>query len=208
VFQRPIEHGADLSLYSLTKFRWSLRSHCGRRARFKGPHERHQSVARSHWHSVGPHSCWMLSRSLRTLSMRMEKAVQMRGSWWITCATTPRWPRSITLLTSTRTRRRPFVREAMHRRGLHVLVRNRRRPGRCFQISNALQIFKLAVSLGGTKSLASLPACMTHGRRSPQNRDSRLDDPVVDRHRAPVRPDHGYRAGFERGVAAQTDSGL
>jgi Cystathionine beta-lyases/cystathionine gamma-synthases len=27
---------------------------------------------------------------------------------------------------------------------------------------NALQIFKLAVSLGGTESLASLPASMTH----------------------------------------------
>jgi methionine-gamma-lyase len=27
---------------------------------------------------------------------------------------------------------------------------------------NALQIFKLAVSLGGTESLASLPATMTH----------------------------------------------
>jgi methionine-gamma-lyase len=29
---------------------------------------------------------------------------------------------------------------------------------------NALQIFKLAVSLGGTESLASLPAIMTHSR--------------------------------------------
>jgi methionine-gamma-lyase len=31
-----------------------------------------------------------------------------------------------------------------------------------FKILNALQIFKLAVSLGGTASLASLPASMTH----------------------------------------------
>jgi methionine-gamma-lyase len=42
-----------------------------------------------------------------------------------------------------------------------------------FKFLNALQIFKLAVSLGGTESLASLPASMTHsgvlpksGRRS------------------------------------------
>jgi methionine-gamma-lyase len=31
-----------------------------------------------------------------------------------------------------------------------------------FRFLNALQIFKLAVSLGGTESLASLPASMTH----------------------------------------------
>ena len=31
-----------------------------------------------------------------------------------------------------------------------------------FKFLNALQIFKLAVSLGGTESLASLPATMTH----------------------------------------------
>jgi methionine-gamma-lyase len=31
-----------------------------------------------------------------------------------------------------------------------------------FKFLNALQIFKLAVSLGGTESLASLPASMTH----------------------------------------------
>jgi hypothetical protein len=59
-----------------------------------------------------------------------------------------------------------------------------------FKFLNALQIFKLAVSLGGTETLASLPACMTHSGVPAdirhKKRDSRLDDPVVDRHRAPV----------------------
>jgi methionine-gamma-lyase len=52
----------------------------------------------------------------------------------------------------------------VHRRGLYVLVRHCRRPGRSIQIKflNALQIFKLAVSLGGIESLAGLQASMTH----------------------------------------------
>jgi hypothetical protein len=39
---------------------------------------------------------------------------------------------------------------------------HRRRQAAAFKFLNALQIFKLAVSLGGTESLASLPASMTH----------------------------------------------
>jgi methionine-gamma-lyase len=50
----------------------------------------------------------------------------------------------------------------VHRCGFHVLVRHRRRQAAAFKFLNALQIFKLAVSLGGTESLASLPASMTH----------------------------------------------
>jgi methionine-gamma-lyase len=50
----------------------------------------------------------------------------------------------------------------MHRRRLDVLVRHCRRSGAAFKFLNALQIIKLAVSLGGTESLASLSASMTH----------------------------------------------
>ena len=39
-----------------------------------------------------------------------------------------------------------------------------------FAFLNALQIFKLAVSLGGTESLASHPAAMTHSGVQPQIR--------------------------------------
>jgi methionine-gamma-lyase len=47
-------------------------------------------------------------------------------------------------------------------RGAGIIVRHCWRPGCRAQIPYALQIFKLAVSLGGTESLASLPASMTH----------------------------------------------
>jgi hypothetical protein len=75
-----------------------------------------------------------------------------------------------------------------------------------FRFLNALQIFKLAVSLGGTESLASLPASMTHSGVPADIRQKigilGLHDPAVDRHRTPVGSDRGHRAGFQRGIAA------
>jgi cystathionine beta-lyase/cystathionine gamma-synthase len=82
----------------------------------------------------------------------------------------------------------------------HVLVRHRRRSGYRVQFLNALQIFKLAVSLGGTEPLASLPASMTHSGVPAEvrhkNRDSRLNDSAFDRDRASVRFDCGHRPSF------------
>ena len=39
-----------------------------------------------------------------------------------------------------------------------------------FKFLNALKLFHLAVSLGGTESLAQHPAAMTHADVSPENR--------------------------------------
>jgi methionine-gamma-lyase len=110
-FQRPIEHDADLSLYSLTKYV------CG-------------------------HSELIAGAALGSKAL-MKDVKAVRGA--IGTQLDPQFPA-----------------ETMHRRGLHVLVRHCRRPGRAFKFQNALQIFKLAVSLGGTESRASLPASMTH----------------------------------------------
>jgi hypothetical protein len=51
---------------------------------------------------------------------------------------------------------RPSVREALHRRGLHVLVDIVGGQAAVFKFLNALQILKLVVSLGGTESLGQL----------------------------------------------------
>jgi len=75
VFQRPIEHGADLSLYSLTKY---VGGHSdliagaafGSKALMKDVKALRGAIGTQ----LDPHSCWMISRSLETLSIRMEKA--------------------------------------------------------------------------------------------------------------------------------------
>src|SRR3979411_2903560 len=75
VFQRPIEHGADLSLYSLTKY---VGGHSdliagaalGSKALMKDVKALRGAIGTQ----LDAHSCWMISRSLETLSIRMEKA--------------------------------------------------------------------------------------------------------------------------------------
>src|ERR1700730_16332989 len=75
VFQRPIEHGADLSLYSLTKY---IAGHsdliAGAALGSKTLMKDVKALRGAIGTQLDPHSCWMLSRSLETLSIRMEKA--------------------------------------------------------------------------------------------------------------------------------------
>ena len=136
VFQRPIEHGADLSLYSLTKY---IGGHSdliagaalGSKALMKDVMTLRGAIGTQ----LDPHSCWMLSRSLETLSIRMEKAdrnARTRSG----LSPRPRQSGRCPLPCSPRRGlpRRPSVRKAMHRRRLHVLVRHCRRPGCRIQI--------------------------------------------------------------------------
>jgi methionine-gamma-lyase len=164
VFQRPIEHGADLSLYSLTKY---VGGHSdliagaalGSKALMKDIKALRGAIGTQ----LDPHSCWMLGRSLETLSLRMEKANQNAR------------------LVADYLRDHDKV-ERVHYLAHHdeaslagrLFARQCLGAGSTFSFDvvggqaaasrflNSLQIFKLAVSLGGTESLASLPATMTH----------------------------------------------
>jgi methionine-gamma-lyase len=164
VFQRPIEHGADISLYSLTKY---VAGHSdliagaalGSKAIVKSVKALRGAIGTQ----LDPHSCWMIGRSLETLSLRMEKADQNAR------------------LVADYLRDHAKVAK-VHYLGHHqdasaagrVFARQCLGAGSTFSFDivggkeaaskflNSLQIFKLAVSLGGTESLASLPASMTH----------------------------------------------
>ena len=132
VFQRPIEHGADLSLYSLTKY---VGGHSdliagaalGSRAIMKPV----QGAARAIGTQLDPHSCWMLGRSLETVGIRMERADRNAHSVAGFLRDHPKVAKVHYL---------PFnppdfggrtgLRGAIDRRGLDLLLRHSRRPGR------------------------------------------------------------------------------
>ncbi|OWV96709.1 methionine gamma-lyase [Rhizobium sp. R72] len=164
VFQRPIEHGADISLYSLTKY---VGGHsdliAGAALGSKAVMKQVKALRGAIGTQLDPHSCWMLGRSLETLQIRMERADSNA--------------RVVA----------DFLREHPKVEGIHYLPYHdanspvgRVFAAQCsgagstfsfdikggqpasFKFLNALQIFKLAVSLGGTESLASHPATMTH----------------------------------------------
>ncbi|AWN49164.1 cystathionine gamma-synthase family protein [Methylobacterium terrae] len=164
LFQHPLRHGADISVYSLTKY---VGGHSdliagaalGSAARMKPVRLLRSAIGTQ----LDPHSCWMLGRSLETLTLRMEKA-NRNGE-----------------IIAERLRAHPRVTRLHHLGHLEpgsgaarVYAAQCAAPGStfsfdvaggepgAFRVLNALQLFKLAVSLGGTESLASHPASTTH----------------------------------------------
>ena len=164
VFQRPIEHGADISLYSLTKYVGGHSDLIAGAALGSKTLMRQVKLLRS---AIGtqldPHSCWMLGRSLETLSLRMEKANDNA----LAVADFLRSHAKVDAIhyLSYHEPSSPIGRVyAAQCTGAGSTFAFDIRGGQpaAFRFLNALQIIKLAVSLGGTESLASHPATMTH----------------------------------------------
>ena len=164
VFQLPIEHGADLSLYSLTKY---IGGHSdliagaalGAKARMKAVKALRGAIGTQ----LDPHSCWMISRSLETLSLRMEKADHNAHlvADYLRDHDKVAKVHYLAHHDATSPAGRLFARQCTGA-GSTFSFDIKGGQAAAFKFLNALQIFKLAVSLGGTESLASLPASMTH----------------------------------------------
>jgi methionine-gamma-lyase len=164
VFQRPVALGADLSLYSLTKY---VGGHSdliagavmGSKA-FTKPIKALRGAIGT---QLDPHSCWMLGRSLETLSIRMERA-NTNGrlvAEFLRDHTKVGKVHYLPFLGENTPAGRVF-REQCSGAGSTFSFDIKGGQKAAFAFLNALQVFKLAVSLGGTESLASHPAAMTH----------------------------------------------
>jgi methionine-gamma-lyase len=164
VFQRPLQQGADVSVYSLTKY---VGGHsdliAGAAVGSLATLAPIESLRSGIGTQLDPHTCWMLGRSLETLGLRMERANDNAKLVAEFLRDHPRVSKVHYL---------PFLEAGSEAR--EVYERQSTGAGSTFSFDikggqkdafaflNALQIFKLAVSLGGTESLASHPAAMTH----------------------------------------------
>lgn len=164
VFQRPIEHGADISLYSLTKY---VGGHsdliAGAALGRKEVMKQVKALRGAIGTQLDPHSCWMLGRSLETLQIRMERANNNAKLVAEFLRSHPKVEK-IHYLPFTDPMSPEGKTFAMQCSGAGSTFSFDIAGGQAasFRFLNALQIFKLAVSLGGTESLASHPATMTH----------------------------------------------
>jgi len=164
VFQRPLAHGADIVLYSLTKY---VGGHSdliagaalGSRALMRPVRALRSAIGTQ----LDPNSCWMLGRSLETLGLRMERANANAAA----IATFLCDHAKVTAVNYL-----PFsdpdspICRTYHAQctgaGSTFSFDIEGGEPAAFRFLNALAIFKLAVSLGGTESLASHPATTTH----------------------------------------------
>ena len=162
-FQRPLDHGADVSLYSLTKYVGGHSDLIAGAALGSKETLRPIRLLRS---AIGtqldPHSCWMLGRSLETLTLRMEKANRNAELVAAMLASHPAVDRVHHLSHVSGERVREVYEAQCTAAGSTFSFDVKGGEAEAFRVLNALQLFKLAVSLGGTESLASHPASTTH----------------------------------------------
>jgi methionine-gamma-lyase len=164
---KPLEHGADIVVYSLTKY---AGGHSDLVAGGVLGSKEHINTIRLMRNTIGticdPHTAWMLMRSLETLELRMSRAGENAVKVCEFLRSHPKVERVgyLGFLDSTPGMERQADIYRRHCTGagstFSLIVKGGEKEA--FAFLDALKIAKLAVSLGGTETLASHPAAMTH----------------------------------------------
>ncbi len=170
IFSTPLAHGADIVVTSLTKY---VGGHSDLIAGGASGSKLMLQPVRRMRSTIGtmcdPHTAWLLMRSLETLKLRMEAGA--RGA----------------ALVADFLRRHPKIDNVwyldflpedhedfpVHRKqnksaGSTFSFEVKGGEKAAFAVLDNLQVIKLAVSLGGTETLASHPAAMTHSGMAPE----------------------------------------
>jgi methionine-gamma-lyase len=164
MFQTPLRHGADISLCSLTKYVGGHSDLVG--GSISGSAELVRKVIS--WRSsigtqLDPNSCWMLMRSLETLDVRMSRSNENARKVAEYLASHPKVAKLhyLGFLSDDDPRKAVFDRQCSAP-GSTFSFDVRGGEAEAFALLDNLQVMKLAVSLGGTETLISHPASMTH----------------------------------------------
>ena len=162
VLQRPMDFGADVVVYSATKYFGGHNDLCAGALVARSPElgERLYFLQNSTGAILPPQDCWLLLRSLKTLALRLERHCRnaLEVARWL--------------------QHHPRV-SAVYYPGLpehpgHDLARNQAHgfggmlsfrvdsPTTARQVLKRLNLISFAESLGGVESLMTLPAVQTH----------------------------------------------
>lgn len=172
VLQRPLEHGADIVVHSMTKF---LNGHADIVAGMIVASTEQQRVAlrdvlNHHGGCIDPHQAWLVHRGLKTLGLRVTQAQRsamvvsemLRGHpavEWVRYPGSPDHPQA------------DLVARQMDGPGALLCfgVRGGLDAGRT--LMERVEVATLAVSLGGVETLIEHPASMTHASLTHEARE-------------------------------------
>jgi methionine-gamma-lyase len=173
VFQQPLQHGVDLVMYSLTKY---VGGHSdlvaggvvGSRDAV-GPVKKLRGALGT---QLDPNTAWMIMRSMETLALRMHKSAENAA---LVANFLRRHPKIAAVnylgfLAADDPRTAVFKRQCQNA-GSTFGFAVKGGEAEAFRLLDALQVIKLAVSLGGTETLMSHPASTTHSGVAKQTRD-------------------------------------
>jgi len=164
IYQRPLAHGADLVVTSLTKYVGGhsdlIAGGCSGATALLEPIRGMRTILGT---MCDPHTGWLLMRSLETLKLRMAAAADGARKVAVFLSTHPNvaavW--YLGFLPEDHPDRLVFERQC-ESPGSTFSFEVKGGEAEAFAVLNRLKVIKLAVSLGGTETLASHPAAMTH----------------------------------------------
>jgi len=164
LFQKPLRHGADANIYSVTKY---IAGHsdlvAGAVTGKSAVVEAVRAMRGLFGCQLDPHSCWMVTRSLETVSLRMEKAATSAARVAAFLSREPAIAHVNYLgALAHGDPRRDLVARQLTAAGSTLSFSLAGGRDAAFAFLDALQVVKQAVSLGGTESLACHPASTTH----------------------------------------------
>jgi methionine-gamma-lyase len=164
LYQTPLAHGADVVVTSLTKYVGGhsdlIAGGCSGAAKTLDPIRGMRTILGT---MCDPHTGWLLMRSLETLKLRMNAAAEGARKVAIFLSKHPKvaavW--YLGFLPSDHPDRAVFDRQCKSA-GSTFGFEVKGGEEEAFAVLDRLKVIKLAVSLGGTETLASHPAAMTH----------------------------------------------
>ncbi|MFC4291522.1 cystathionine gamma-synthase family protein [Sphingorhabdus arenilitoris] len=163
LWQRPLDHGADIVVYSLTKY---AGGHSDLVAGSIAGAKKWMDPVRALRNTMGgicdPNTAWMLCRSLETLELRMARAGENAAKVCAFLKTHPKVEKLGYLGMIDDPRQQDIYDRHCSGAGSTFSVFIKGGEAEAFRFLDNMKIAKLAVSLGGTETLASLPAAMTH----------------------------------------------
>ncbi len=182
VFQHPLKLGADLVIYSLTKY---VGGHsdviAGATLGSEELVARIKETRTFFGSMAGPWSGWLLMRSLETLKLRMTaqaESARIIADWLLEHPLVERvyYPGH---LKEGDDDYEAYRRQCLSPGGMVSFDVVGGEKG-AFHVLNHLRLVKLAVSLGGTESLAQHPASMTHSDIPPEDqRDMGITESMI-----------------------------
>ena len=176
LWAKPLAQGADLSVYSLTKY---VGGHSDLVAGGLVGDGQLINQVRMIRNTIGticdPNTAWMLLRSLETLELRMERAGENARKVCEFLKSHPKVEKIGYLgFLEEGSRQADIFNRHCTGAGSTFSLYLKGGEAEAFAFLDALQIANLAVSLGGTETLASAPAAMTH-LSVPDERKAQLD---------------------------------
>ncbi|MEM9502211.1 MAG: cystathionine gamma-synthase family protein [Pseudomonadota bacterium] len=163
LWQRPLDHGADIVAYSLTKY---VGGHSDLVAGSIAGAKKWMDPVRALRNTMGgivdPNTAWMLLRSLETVELRMQRAGENAAKVCNFLKSHPKVEVLGYLGLIEDDRQQDIYNRHCKGAGSTFSVFIKGGEEESFRFLDNLTIAKLAVSLGGTETLASHPAAMTH----------------------------------------------